>query len=326
MKKIDASFIIVNYNGQHYLDRLIKSIQNQTNKSFEIIIVDNDSTDNSVDFLNKNFPNFKLIRSSNIGFGLGCNLGAKNAKGEFLLFFNPDSYLTNTFLAQHLKFFKEKSLQYPEPIGCLGSPNKDFDSSSKLTRLFGGGVIDIFGTPRESTNPNLIEDSLFVFGNGLFIKRSLFEKVKGFTPNIFLYAEEIDLCWRLKIMGFRHLMNNQNMFFHVGGGSKFGDNRPRQIALMTYGCFLDSFTNYQTLTFLLLLPFYLLYLLAIIVSLTITKKFNFSYATEIIIAFKKFFTDYKKIISFRQFVQKNRKLTDFKILKYISLIPSILLH
>lgn len=325
-KTLDASFIIVNYNGKKYLKRLIESINQQSNPSHEIIIVDNDSSDHSAEYITRSYPRIKLIKSSNIGFGRGCNLGAKSAHGEFLIFLNPDVYLTPNYLSEYLNFYHQKSRQYSDPIGCLGCPNINFNTHPKSIRTFGGGIIDIFGTPRESSDSKKIDDSFFAYGTGLFISRQAFEKAKGFTPNIFLYGEEIDLCWRLKTLGYRHLVDNHNLFYHVGGGSKFGDNRPRQIALMTYGCFLDTFTNFQTITLIFVMPLYFLYLLSIIVFLPALKNFNFKYSQEIIIAFTKFFKNYKNILKFRKFVQSHRKINDLRLFKYISPIPSILLH
>lgn len=325
-KPFDASFIIVNYNGKKFLKRLIESIQNQINSTFEIIIVDNASTDGSVEYITKYFPKIKLIKSPNVGFGRGCNLGAKSAKGKFLVFLNPDVYLTKNYLENYLKFYHLKSLQYPEPIGCLGCPNLEFDTHPTSIRIFGGGILDIFGTPRESSDPKKIDDSVFAYGTGLFINKKVFNKVKGFTPNVFLYSEEIDLCWRLKTRGYRHLVDNNNLFYHVGGGSKFGDNRPRQIALMTYGCFLATFTNFQTITLIFVLPLYIFYLLAIIIFLPIIKNFNFNYVKEIFFAFKRFYWDFKNIVKFRNYVQNTRSVSDIQLAKYFSLIPSILLH
>jgi GT2 family glycosyltransferase len=322
----DISLIIVNYNGKRFLKHLIESIRRQSLLSHETIIVDNDSSDHSAEYIAKNFPEIKLIRSANIGYGRGCNLGAKSAKGKFLIFLNPDLYLPQDCLLKILKFYRLKSSQYSQPIGCIGIHGIKFGSDPKSFPPAGGGIIDLFGTPRESHNPQYIEDSFFSMGTGLFIKNQVFKKIKGFTPNIFLYGEEIDLCWRLKTQGYRHFIDNNNYFFHLGGGSKFGDNHPRQVALMTYGCFLDSFTNFQTVTLIFILPLYFLYLLSIIIFLPILKNFNYKYSFEIIIAFQKFFRDFKNIIKFRNFVQKYRKVNDLQLARYISLIPSIFLH
>lgn len=331
-----ASFIIVNYNGEKYLQRLLTSLLDQSNQSFEIIIIDNASTDNSLlkikEFINslktcpsgRRVKNFKLkINLSNLGYGLGCNLGAKKAVGQFLIFLNPDTFVPPDFLLNYLKFYRQKLTIYPKNIGCINCRIVEYNSPSTEPKDWGGGVIDIFGTPRESTNLQNVDDSFFVFGTALFIDRLLFLKTKGFHPNIFLYGEEIDLCWRLKTQGYRHLIDNRNFFYHLGGGS-FGNNRPRQVALMTYGCFIGTVTNFQTISLIFILPLYFIYLISILIFLPTLKGFNFKYNQELFLIFKKLLTDYKSILQFRRFVQNNRLVSDFKLLKYVSIVPSII--
>jgi len=87
MQKI--SIIIVNYNDQKWLKKLFDSIKSQTYTNYEIIVVDNDSTDNSVDFIERNYTKAKLYRSKNLGYGNAANTGSKQATGEFLIFLNP---------------------------------------------------------------------------------------------------------------------------------------------------------------------------------------------------------------------------------------------
>ena len=326
IKTLDASFIIVNYNGKKYLKRLINSINNQTNSSHETIIVDNDSTDKSFEYINKYFPKIILIKSPNIGYGRGCNLGAKYAKGKFLIFLNPDIYCPRTYLNEFLRFYQTSSKQFSEPIGCLGSPSIGFNADLKIIPPANGGIIDIFGTPRESPSPSRVIDTFFSIGTGIFIKRDIFNKVKGFNPNIFLYGEEIDLCWRLKTQGYRHLIDNQNYIFHLGGGSMQGNNRPRQIALMTYGCFISAIENYQNLSLIVILPLYLIYIMLTIICLPIIKNFKLGYSLEMIKIYSEIFKDLKNILDFREFVQKNRTVSDFQLLKYISIVPSVFLH
>jgi len=321
---LSASFIIINYNGKKFLHRLLNSLFVQDNQSFEIIIIDNGSTDNSINFITKNFPSIKLIKSLNVGYGQGCNIGAKYAIGKFLFFLNPDIYLPDNFLSRNLSFYRKKNKLLNHPIGCITSIPLNFNSNPSVINYNSGGIIDIFGTPQRKSKPEIFDNSFVLLGACLTITRQLFNKIKGFNPNFFLYGEEIDLCWRLKIFGYQNLIDKNNHFFHLGGGSNFGRNRPKQVALMTYGCFIDSITNYQTITLLFLLPLYLVYLLSLLLFLPFFKNLNFNYTKELLFAFRQFLKDYNKIFKFRNFVQKNRTVTDWQLRKYISLIPSIL--
>lgn len=321
--KLLASFIIVNYNSRQYLNRLITSIFVQNNQSFEIIIVDNDSSDNSTNYISKHFPSIKLIKSTNIGYGQGCNLGAKHASGKFLIFLNPDIYFPKDFLSKYIKFYQNKHLEYGN-LGCICCRVVDYNENPNNKKYISGGSIDIFGNPHVITDQTKTNDLLIVFGACLFINRKVFNKSLGFNPNIFLYGEEVDLCWRLKLLGYRNLVDNQNYFYHIGGGSKFGDNRPRQIAYMTYGCFIDVVTNYQLLSLILIIPLYFIYLIVLLIFLPILKNFNFEYSKEILYIFKNFFVNYQSIIKFRNKIQNLRKINDLQLFPYISFIPSII--
>jgi len=322
MSQIKASFIIINYNGKKYLSRLIRSLLSQNEKKFEIIIIDNDSKDGSVEFISRKYPSLTLIRSPNIGFGRGCNLGAKHSTGEFLIFLNPDTYVPPTFLSKYLDFYSLKSKESPKPIGCLNSRVVEYGSKTSASRNCGRGVIDIFGTPKEVADNRIVEDSFFVFGTALFISRKAFIKAHGFNPNIFLYGEEIDLCWRLVNLGYRHLVDNDNYFYHFGGGS-FGDNRPYQTSLMTYGCFIASFTNYSAITLIILFPIYLLYLASLLIFVPFAKNLNFEYSIQILKTFSQFFSNHRNIFKYRKICLRTKTVNDYNLTKYLSLTPSI---
>lgn len=316
------SLIIVNYNGEKFLPRLIKSILSQSEQSFEIIIVDNKSTDNSVDLVKHQFPVVKIILSSNIGYGRGCNLGAKYSSGQYLIFLNPDTYLHVDYLKNFINSYQEKKLSHPH-LGCFNCQVTEFNHNPKNAAHLQGSLIDIFGNPRQTTLPDRVNDSFLVFGTGLLIEKKIFNKIGKFNPNFFLYGEEVDLCWRLKTQGYLNMVTDDALLFHLGSGS-FGDDRPHQIALMLYGSFLCSLTNYQTSTLLFLLPIYAIYLILIGIFLPIFRKFNFKYTQEIIKVFSRLFIDFKNILKFRNKVQKQRRLSDWQLRKYFSFIPSII--
>lgn len=318
-----ASFIIINYNGRRFLERLIRTIKQQTVSSFEIIMVDNASTDDSIEFVAKKFPQVKIIKSTNIGYGRGCNLGSKQAIGDFFVFLNPDIYLEPDYLEKITQFYYQKQKQYRQPIGSINSKFVDFDIEPSKYPDAVSNIIDIFGTPQALNDVSRIEDTFLAFGAAMFINAHTFKVIGGFHPNIFLYGEELDLCWRLKTHGYRNLITNDTHFFHFGGGS-FGSNRPKQIALMTYGCFIASFSNYQSLTLLAIIPVYFVYLLLLTLLLPITQKLDFSYSLELLSAFKSFFTDFDSLVKFRRLSQAKRTVTDYKLSKYITPVPSIL--
>ncbi len=179
------------------------------NNEIEVIIVDNDSQDDSVDVMNdeikkKKFANMHVIaNSSNAGFGAGCNLGAKNSKGDFVLFLNNDTVVKDKGLMNMEKYCEE----HPE-IAILGGQLRNFDGSLQASTgkfytlwyafllLIGGqryGLLD--------RSPKKIEKVDWVKGGLLMIRRDAYDKLKGFDENIFMYTEDMELCYRARLAG-----------------------------------------------------------------------------------------------------------------------------
>lgn len=314
-----VSIIIVNYNGRRFLKRLFETIQAQTFQNFEVIFVDNDSKDDSVAFIEEKYGSAKIIRSENLGYGSGCNIGAANATGKYLIFLNEDMYLPENFLESMIEF--RENLSGQEKIGGVSCKMVDFDSNPSLSSPTLGGTMDIFGFAVKNKNPKGI---FVISGSPFFISRELFEKIGGFNEMIFIYGEDVDLSWRLKIFGYKNFINNNTFLFHYGGGAT-GNFGPQKIANVVYGSFISIFTNYSFVTFLLLVPFYFFNLFVFYVLLTITKL-DLRYIHEIFEKNIFFLKNVKRAFATRKFVQKTRKRNDFYVFKYVSLIPAFFVN
>jgi len=313
------SLVIINYNGRRFLERLFATIRAQTFQDFEVIFVDNDSKDDSVDYVEKNYAEAKIIRSQNLGYGTGCNIGAKNAAGKYLAFLNEDMYLPENFLEKIIAF--RDLLPKQEKIGAVSCKMIDFDADPADFPPTLGGNIDLFGFPVKNKNP---EDIFIVSGSPFLIKRDLFEKIGGYNEMIFIYGEDVDLSWRLKLMSRDNFVNNGTYIHHFAGGAT-GNFGPQKIANIVYGAFISIFTNYNIFTFVIILPFFLICGLLFYLLLTIIK-FDISYVYEIMRKKIYFLKNFKKALKIREFVQKERVKSDFYILRYISLIPAFFLN
>lgn len=314
------SIIIVNYNGQRFLERLCKSIELQTFRDFEIIFVDNGSKDNSLRFIREKFPDVITIQSENKGYGTSCNIGFNSAKGEYLIFLNEDMYLPKNFFEKMLEF--RRKLQNQNIIGAISCKMVDFDADPEDFNPTHGAKMDIFGFPIKNKRAN---DIFIVSGSPLFISRNLFNRVKGFNENIFLYGEDVDLSWRLKIFGYNNYVCHTTHIFHFGGGAT-GSFGPSKIANNIFSSWIPIFTNYHWMTLIIIIPFYLIYILTAITAVLFFKKMDLSYACEIYKKYKYFFGNMKKIWRFRKFVQNRRTRSDYFVLKYISLLPAFVVN
>lgn len=205
-----VSIIIVNYNGFDYLGKCIKSIMENNYKEFEVILVDNNSSDNSISFVRKNFPSTKIIKlDKNFGFAEPNNLGAKKANGEFLLFLNNDCRVTPNFITELVNTYKNNS-----KIAILQSillkSDKEIDSS--------GDFINEYGIPYSSKSiPAKITPIFSARGAAMMIKKDIFTELGGFDKNFFASFEDVDLGWRSWIFGYKTVIVPDSVVYHNGG-------------------------------------------------------------------------------------------------------------
>jgi hypothetical protein len=232
MYLIDISIIIVNYNTKKLISNCIKSIYDQVKDVlYEIIVVDNASTDDSIKTIKKTFPDILVIDSNeNIGFGRANNLGTKYAKGEFLFFLNPDTILLNNAPLHFLQFYKHYDSMLS--IGALGSVLLDkkckinasysLKYSTFYEDIFNSIYSSIFKNTKRKEKHLLKNDYLkvaWVSGANLFIKKDIFLKADGFDENYFLYYEEVDLQRRLKFNKYESFVISEPKIIHLEGKS-----------------------------------------------------------------------------------------------------------
>jgi len=206
-----ASIIIVTYNSKEYLESCINSVKKQ-NYPFEIIIVDNNSQDGSVQFIKKNFPDIKLIENKkNLGFSVGNNLGAKKATGEYVVFLNPDTIVENNWLKELI-----------DPL----ENDKNIVTTSKIL-LYDGSAINTCGNINHFTGltftrglnekPDKYNKNGFVSGISgcsFAIRKKDFEEIDGFDENFFLYNEDSDFSWKLHLKKFKILYVSSSIVKH----------------------------------------------------------------------------------------------------------------
>ncbi len=229
---MDVAVIIINYNSSKYTLECINTVIEKTSEAikYQIIVVDNNSTPSEYKILEENFPkknNISLHRSIiNTGFGGGNMFGAQFAKADYLLFLNNDAMLLNDCLGILLNFMKANP-----KVGVSTAQNFDennrfvasFDHNKGLRRLFfGRGFL-------EKNNPKLYPKRKkeyseplkvnWVNGAFLFFDSKAFAEVGGFDTNIFLYWEEMDICHRLKKLGYESWLVPEAQILHHQGVS-----------------------------------------------------------------------------------------------------------
>lgn len=225
------SLIIINYNTSELLKNCLSSFIRYHNlKDFEIIVVDNNSYENSVDEICKIYPEIKLIKlSENVGFSRANNIAASEANGDILLFLNNDTLFIENSIEKMAKYYVEN-----DNAGIIGPKllYEDYSfqlSAGRLPNII-QEIIDkiiytlfkrlkIFRLMMEKLLFNKIKQVGWVTGACMMISKELFNMVNGFDENIFLYFEDKDLCARIKNKNKSIIYFPETSVIHLLGGS-----------------------------------------------------------------------------------------------------------
>ena len=210
------SVIIVNYNAGDRLQKCVEHLEAQTFKDFEVLIIDNASKDGSAEMLKAPKINMTVnMAGENLGFAAGNNVMAKQAKGEWLAFLNPDAYADSNWLEEFAAAVK----RYPD-VEAFGSAQID---ALNRTRLDGAGdVLHILGIAYRgyygwNTRDLPEEGEVFAAcGAAAFYKRQVFNKLNGFEERFFCYGEDVDLGYRHRLNGGRTIQLNRAIVYHEG--------------------------------------------------------------------------------------------------------------
>ena len=227
---MQIDIVIVNWNAGNLLHECVDSvIRYGVPLVSKIIVVDNNSSDDSTFFI-ESLPKVDLLRAhENLGFGKACNLGATYCDSEFVLFLNPDARIYPDTLKSVLGFMGEKEnlnvgicgVQLENENGEIARSNSRFPSvtgllshSAGLSKLF-----PILGAPMNEWDHSSTKAVDQVIGAFFFVRRCLFESLDGFDERFFVYFEEVDFSFRAKLLGWSSVYFSGAKAFHVGGGS-----------------------------------------------------------------------------------------------------------
>lgn len=250
---IDLSVIIVSYNTRELLERCLTSVAEEIGRNkitAEVIVVDNDSKDDSVELLKqlKNhksyFINHILFNRENLGFGKANNQGVREAKGRYILFLNPDTELKSGALAKMVDFLDKNPKVGIASCKLLNSDGTMQPQGGYLPRLSTVAAwalfLDDFPILREilpsyqmgkahrsflpgdswrrQESPDYKEIG-WVGGTAMFVRKDAWEQLGGFDENIFMYGEDVEICYRANRKGWKTAINPQAEIVHAGKAS-----------------------------------------------------------------------------------------------------------
>jgi GT2 family glycosyltransferase len=230
------AIVILNWNGQKFLAQFLPVLIRYAPEYSEIIVADNASTDNSVEFLKTKYPFIKIIQNSeNRGFSKGYNDVLRQIDAEYYCLLNSDVEVTENWIEPIITLldnYPEVAVVQPKLLSYAYRNQFEYAGAS-------GGFLDHLGYPfcrgrvfgflenDEAQYNNAIE-IFWATGAAMFVRSKVFYEVNGLDEDFFAHMEEIDFCWRVKSLGYKIMVEPKSKIYHVGGGTL-----PKNIAKKT---------------------------------------------------------------------------------------------
>ncbi len=250
-QKNEVAVVVLNYNGKQYLENYLPSLLTSYSKGkYSVYVIDNASTDDSVEFLNKTYPDVKIISlTKNYGFAGGYNEGLKQIDANYYALVNSDLEVTDNWLDDIIgRMDGDKRIAVVQPKILSLERRDEFEYAGAA-----GGFLDMFNYPfcrgrlfdsveKDQQQYDTEIDIFWASGAAFIIRAELMDAFGGFDADFFAHQEEIDLCWRLKNAGYKICCVPSSTVYHLGGGT-LDYNNPRKTYLNFRNNFISGFKN-----------------------------------------------------------------------------------
>jgi GT2 family glycosyltransferase len=223
---MNVAVVILNYNGEKYLEEFLPSVTSCSGNA-NIWVVDNCSTDNSLEFLKSNYPDINIVvNKENGGFAKGYNDGLKQIEADYYVLLNSDVEVTENWISPCIELLESDPLIAAVQPKILSHKDKTvFEHAGAaggyLDKNFypfcRGRIFDEVEKDEGQYNENV--EIFWATGACLFIRAELYHKYGGFDEDFFAHMEEIDLCWRMKRNNYKVFCCGASTVYHVGGGT-----------------------------------------------------------------------------------------------------------
>ena len=221
------SVVILNWNGRRHLERYLPSVVEHTTGEAEVVIADNNSTDDSLVWLRINYPDIKVVKlDKNYGFAGGYNRALKHIDSDYYLILNSDVEVTAGWWQPLVEVLdRESDVAVVAPKLRSATDPRMFEYAGAS-----GGFIDFLGYPfcrgrilsaveRDEGQYDDSRDIFWASGAAMCCRASVFHALGGFDEDFFAHMEEIDLQWRMQLAGWRIVVEPKSVVYHLGGGT-----------------------------------------------------------------------------------------------------------
>ncbi len=229
-----VAIVILNWNGRHFLEKFLPSVIASEYENLKIIVADNASTDDSVSFLDHNYPHVSILRNNkNEGFAKGYNTVLRKVSADYYILLNSDVEVEESWITPVISLMaSDKKIAACQPKILSYKNKSQFEYAGAC-----GGWLDALGYPFTrgrifetcETDIGQYNNSTQIFwatGAALFVRSDIFHEINGFDEYFFAHQEEIDLCWRMQRAGYKIYVEPKSKVYHLGGGTlPMGDRK-----------------------------------------------------------------------------------------------------
>jgi GT2 family glycosyltransferase len=227
MAQPSVAIVILNWNGRKFLEQFLPSVMASLYINKRVIVADNASTDDSIAFLRSHYPGIEiLVNSSNEGFAKGYNTALKQVQSDYYVLLNSDVEVDGNWIGPVIDLMEQdRSIAACQPKLLAYHDKKMFEYAGA-----GGGWIDSLGYPfmrgrifdiceEDKGQYDSVQACFWASGAALFVRAAVYHEMGGLDEYFFAHQEEIDLCWRMQLAGYKIYAQPQSVVYHVGGGT-----------------------------------------------------------------------------------------------------------
>ncbi|CAN5268911.1 glycosyltransferase family 2 protein [soil metagenome] len=310
MKNPLVSCIVLTYNSEKYIKNCLIALEKITYPNVEILLVDNLSTDSTLSIVKKFASKIKVLANTeNNGYAGGHNFGVQNAGGKYIFLLNPDTTVTPNFLQPLVeKMENDSRVAACQPLVYLSGKSHRINLSGKVTHYLGFDWLRDF----EATVVRQSGEILSFSGSGVLLRSDALKKVGGLDASYFMYYEDTDLSWRLRMQGFILWYCSESVVTH---DYKFiPDEKYQSLHQKLFWAernrIYTLFKNYELSTLVLLVPIFILMELGLLVYFATKGWFGVK-----VKSYKSLWTARNKLKIARSHVQKLRKRNDREVIQ-----------
>lgn len=222
-----VAIVVLNWNGKTFLEKFLPSVVASAYTAKKIIVADNASTDDSVAFLRKEYPQITIIQNgANLGFAKGYNRALRQVEADYYILLNSDVEVTPNWIGPVIKLMEsDTAIAAAQPKLLAYNCKDEFEYAGAS-----GGWLDKFGYPftrgrvfddceKDLGQYDDVQPCFWASGAAFFVRSAVYHEMGGLDEFFFAHQEEIDLCWRLQLAGYKVYVQPASVVYHVGGGT-----------------------------------------------------------------------------------------------------------